>query len=132
MKFKRLSFILLSILLLSSLTGRAQNNTTRFFYAYTYENITIDGTSGGKAFTASKVTGNETSTADSATFTIDCSSGTTCPIRMTLDGTAPTSSVGMRADYQQSITIYGHSNLVAFRAIRESSTSAIINVTYFR
>ena len=112
----------------------AQNNTTRFFFAYDYENITIDNTAGGKGFTASKIrnSSNSVETAQLVTFTIYCASGTDCPIRFTLDGTAPTTSVGMRAIYGQSVSIYALVNIEAFRAIREGATSAVINVTYFR
>lgn len=111
-----------------------QNTTTRFFFAYDYENITIDNTAGGKAFTATKIqnASNPVETAQLVTFTVDCTSGTDCPIRFTLDGTAPTTSVGMRVVYGQSVSIYALSNIIAFRAIREGATSAIINVTYFR
>lgn len=125
---KRLVFALLFILCVPNIII-AQNNTTRFFIAYDYENITVDNTVGGKGFTASKINGSQ---AQSVTFTVDCASGTDCPIRITLNGTAPTTSVGMRVVYGQSVTIYSNSNIRNFRAIREGSTSAIINVTYFQ
>lgn len=122
------------LLLGLSITLAAQNITNRFFLAYSYENLTVDSTSGGVAFTTTKVNPSGVAyNAQSITFTIACDGGgTSCPIRMTLDGTAPTTSVGMRADYGSSVTIYSHSNILAFRAIREGSTSAILNTTYFR
>lgn len=124
--------ILLTLLFCAfSLTGSAQNNTTRFFIAYDYENLTVDDTVGGVAFTASKINASD-GPANSVTFTVDCASGTDCPIRMTIDGTAPTTSVGLRIVYGQSVTIYSITNIRAFRAIREGATSAVINVQYFR
>lgn len=128
--------LLTLVLVLSTITTASarQNNTTRFFIAYDYENLTIDDTAGGIAFTASKVinSSNPIETAQLVTFTVDCSAGTDCPIRMTLDGTAPTTSIGMRAIYRDSVTIYSITNISAFRAIREGATSAILNVTYSR
>lgn len=113
----------------------AQQNTTRFFIGCEYENLTVDNTAGGVGFTASEYQSSAClSGAQSVTFTIECSGGgTSCPIRMMLDGTtAVTSSVGMRADYGQSVVIYGLTSLIRFRAIREGATSAILNVQYFR
>lgn len=127
------SLFLLSLTL--PLTLSAQNNTTVFRVAYTYENLTVDNTAGGVPFTSTKVTSttNIINSAQLITFTIDCASGTTCPIRMMVDGaTTVTTSVGFRADYQQSISLFGHDNIVRFRAIREGATSAILNVTYWR
>ena len=127
--------LLTLVLVLSSVTGaKAQNNTTRFFIAYDYENLTVDTTVGGVPFTASKVTNssNPIETAQLVTFTVACSSGTSCPVRFTIDGTAPTTSVGLRIDYGTTVSIYNLTNISAFRAIREGATSAILNVTYLR
>lgn len=133
---KRYLLILVALVIaLSSTSIGAQNNTTRFFIACEYENKTVDDTAGGVAFTASKYNATEcggTNGAASVTFTVACASGTDCPIRMTLDSTAPTTSVGLRAVYGQSVTIYSITNIKAFRAIREGATSAVINVQYFR
>lgn len=128
---KRNVLLRVAILVLATLSLSAQNTTTRFFIAYDYENLTIDSTVGGVGFTVSKINASD-GPANQVTFTIDCSAGTTCPIRMTADGTAPTTSVGMRADYQQSVTIYSRTNITAFRAIQEGGTSAIINVQFYR
>lgn len=130
---KKVLFAAIIILLIPA-HNHAQNLTNRFFFAYADESITIDNTAGGIGFTASKITSTSGPglSAQSATFTINCTSGTSCPIRITLDGTAPTTTVGMRADYGQSVTIYAQTNLVNFKAIREGSTSAKIDVQYFR
>lgn len=128
--------LILSLFILAlTLPLNAQNTTTRFFIACEYENITIDNTVGGKGFTAAEYNATEcggTNGAASVTFTVACAAGTDCPIRMTLDSTAPTTSVGLRALYGQSVTIYSITNIKAFRAIREGATSAVINVQYFR
>jgi len=124
---RRIILSLILILVLPTIII-AQNNTTRFFVAYDYENLTVDTTVGGVSFDSTIVG----STAQSVTFTVACASGSSCPIRFTLDGTAPTTSVGLRADFEQSVTIYSNTNIKAFRAIREGATSAVLNVTYFR
>lgn len=130
-----LSAILLSLLAFSPIIKlEAQASTTRFYFAYDYGNVTVDATVGGVPFPATDLawTSNPVNTAQLVTFTIDCAAGTTCPIRFTIDGTVPTTSVGMRADYQTTISIFNRPNLVNFRAIREGATSAILNVTYQR
>lgn len=130
-----LRLILGLVILTLTVPLNAQNTTTRFFIACEYENLTIDSTAGGIAFTAAEYNATEcggTNGAASVTFTVACAAGTDCPIRMTLDSTAPTTSVGLRATYGQSVTIYSITNIKAFRAIREGATSAILNVQYFR
>lgn len=125
-------FLIIVLALITVPVIHGQNNTTRFFVACNYENITVDNTAGGVRFTAAIVNSTAClSGAASATFTIACASGTDCPIRMTLDGTAPTTSVGLRAIYGQSITMYSNVNLLRFRTIREGATSAVISVQYF-
>lgn len=116
---------------LATITNAQSNSTTKFFFAYDYENVTIADTAIG--FTTSKVTSSTaTHNANAVTFTIECSDGSTsCPIRMTLDGTTPTTTVGMLADYGSSITVYNHTSIVAFRAIRTGATSAVLNTQYF-
>lgn len=126
--------LVIAFLLTFVLVPSAQQNTTRFLVACEYENLTVDNTAGGVPFTKAEYASSSCgSGAASVTFTIECSGGgTACPIRMTMDGTTVTTSVGMRADYGQSITIYNLTNIIAFRAIREGATSAVLNVTYFR
>ena len=128
---KKLFTLVMLVLVTSTLA--AQNSTTRFFFAYQYGNLTVDGTSGGVPFPAAKVdvVATPMNSAQLVTFTVACASGTTCVVRFTLDGTAPTTTVGMRAFYGDTVSIYSHTSIVAFRAIRESD-SAVLNVTYFR
>lgn len=119
-------FIVLLILSLATPVA-AQNNTTRFFNAYDYENLTVDSTAGGVGFSTSKLSGTK---AQAVTVTISCASGTSCNARFTVDGTAPTTTVGLLVSYGQSFVIYGSSNLRRFKAIREGATSAVFNVQY--
>lgn len=132
---KKLILIFALLFSVGVITPTTQQTTTRYYIGCEYENLTIDATAGGVAFTASEYQSSACIFgAQSVTFTIECSGGgTTCPIRMMLDGTTTvTSSVGMRADYGQSVTIYGLTSIIRFRAIREGATSAILNVQYFR
>ena len=122
-----LFLILVSLVILPGTKILAQNNTTRFFVAYAYENLTVDDTAGGVALDAAK-----SASAQSISFTVSCSSGTDCPVRYTIDGTVPTTSVGTRLVYAQSAVIYSNTNIKHFLAIREGSTSAVLNITYFR
>lgn len=112
----------------------AQSNTTRFFIAYDYEDLTVDSTAGGVALTSTKVTNpsNPVETANLITFSVSCAAGTDCPARFTIDGTAPTTTAGILVQYGQIISVYQHDNIVAFRAIRTGATSAVFNVQYFR
>lgn len=54
------------------------------------------------------------------------------PIRVTVDGTTPTSSVGMLFQVGDVVTIEGEANIKRFKAIRATSTSASAYVTYFK
>lgn len=129
----RILLAILAVLLFPSpLT--AQNNTTRFFIAYDYENLTVDSTAGGVALDATKVTNpsNPIESAQLITFSVSCASGTDCPARFTLDGTAPTSSIGVLVSYGMIVSVYQHVSIENFRAIRTGATSAVLNVQYFR
>jgi hypothetical protein len=65
-------------------------------------------------------------------FTVNCASGTTCILRFTIDGTAPTSSTGLRALYGDTVSITGLNNNTLFRGIRETSTDVKIDVTFLK
>lgn len=54
------------------------------------------------------------------------------PIRVTLDGTTPTSSVGHLFNPGDVVTIDGEKDVKSFKAIRTTSTSASAYVTYFK
>ncbi len=55
----------------------------------------------------------------------------TAPIRFWVDGTAPTATTGHRADVYDEITLDDYGEIEHFKAIRESSVSATVEVTYF-
>lgn len=56
----------------------------------------------------------------------------TAPIRFTRDGTAPTTTTGIPGAIGDVITVEGIENVKRFRAIRETSTSGVINPEYTR
>jgi hypothetical protein len=99
---------------------------------YQSEQVTVSTVSIG--FTSSKITSLDptaTANANVATFTVNCASGTSCVLRFTIDGTAPTTSTGLRALYGDTVTVNGHVAIVNFRAIREISTNVLIDTVYF-
>lgn len=92
-----------------------------------FEQLTIDNTSGGVAMTSTKITPGGLPMATQAF----CSSET-ADIRWTVDGTAPTTSVGTVLTSGSTLpTLNGHDLLVKFRAIRTGGSSATLNCTYF-
>lgn len=54
----------------------------------------------------------------------------TAEIRFTTDGTAPTATVGHKVGPGYVIELDSSEDIVAFRAIRVGSTSAVIQATY--
>ncbi len=115
-------------LLIGPISGQT-NSTTRYYSAYSSETLTIAGTALG--YTASKlhVSGSQNQ-ANATQFRVECATGTTCPIRYTVDGTTPTSTVGSLLQYGDTVIIYGIQSNTAFRAIRTTSVSATLYVTY--
>lgn len=53
------------------------------------------------------------------------------PLRFRLDGTNPTSTVGMLAKADKEIEIFSKEVLEAFKAIRDGGTDAVLSVHYF-
>ena len=97
-----------------------------------YESITIDSTAGGVALSASEykvyVTGYQNSEhAVEAVITAE-----TAESRWTVDGTAPTTTVGHVLSAGGSLTVQGEAAIAAFRAIRTGGSSATYHVTYFK
>ena len=88
--------------------------------AAAYESITIDNTVGGKGFTLAKYGTNVY-----AFITVE-----TAQIRFTLDGTAPTTTVGHLLNAGDVLELDSNADIVSFRAIRTGATSATIHVTY--
>ena len=106
------------------------STTTQFMSAYAYEDITVANSAIG--FTASNLSSINGPGARAATFSVTCSSTTTCPITFRVDGGTPTAGNGLQADYEFTVTVYNLPNLKNFLAIRTTSTSAVIHVTYFQ
>ena len=92
----------------------------RNFVSNAAEQITVDATVGGKALTAGTYGTNRY-----ATITIDVAD-----IMFTTSGAAPTASVGHHAGPTDVIHLDSNEDIVKFRAIRKTSTSATIYVTY--
>jgi len=53
------------------------------------------------------------------------------PIRVTLDGTDPTSTTGIPIDIGAVVTITKESDIQNFKAIRSTNVSSVINPEYF-
>ena len=86
--------------------------------AKAYESVTVDSTAGGKALT--KYGRNKY-----AIITVE-----TAQIRFTLDGTAPTTTVGHLLNAGDILELDSLEDMKSFRAIRTGATSATIHVTY--
>lgn len=95
--------------------------------AYDNEQITVSSTAIG--FTASKVKheSNDNIHPILASFSIS-----DADIRIQLDGTDPTSTTGYLARSGTSIEITGESDIRNFKAIRDDSTDAVLDVIYFK
>jgi hypothetical protein len=88
-----------------------------------FEQITVAGTSVG--FTATTLRPNGANTSPQAT--VGACRVTTAQIRYRIDGTAPTSTVGIVAEIGDVIALNGPDVLQKFRAIRTTSTSAALD-----
>lgn len=123
--------LLIAIIGLCTAPTLAQNNNTRFFTAYDHETITVS--TSAVPLTASKVTPpSKAYRAEAVGITIECATGTSCPIRFLMDGGVPTSTVGTLVDYQYSMIVYNYDNILNFSMIRAGSTNATIQVVYYR
>jgi hypothetical protein len=81
--------------------------------------LTVDSTAGGVAFAT-----------PGAAIGCYCNVET-APIRITEDGaTAPTTAVGTLYNVGDRFLIWGHDNILAFRAIRATGTSATLTIEY--
>jgi hypothetical protein len=86
--------------------------------AAAFEQLTIDATVGGIALTAYAANTKGFITVETAS------------IRFTVNGTAPTTTVGHIADPGDVIELDSLADMAAFRAIRTTSVSAVITATY--
>ena len=85
-----------------------------------HESLTVDSSAGGIALTAATIAGKS-----KALLTVE-----TASCRFTVDGTAPTTTVGHLAQPGDVIRLESESELTKFRAIRDGSVSATIKASY--
>lgn len=90
-----------------------------------FEQITVDNTAGGVAFTSTKITPAGQSQAQNASCRLEGGE-----IRFTYDGTAPTTTVGTLLEIGDSLYVPGHDRLLRFRAIRTGATSGTLSCNY--
>jgi len=99
--------------------------------AFDSEKITVIGTA--VTLTASKINPNPSDSVPALTqASMAACSLETGDIRVLTTGTAPTSTTGFYVISPGNFIIYGYTNLSAFQAIRVTSTSGILNCTYYR
>lgn len=103
---------------MANITARAFHGRNKDSLAF--EQKTIDATVGGIA-----LTGATYGTAKYAEIDIE-----TASMRFTVDGTPPTATLGHLVNPNDIIRLDSNEDIVAFRAIRTGSTSAVINVSY--
>ena len=92
--------------------------------AYDTESITVSNTAIG--FTSATISPERKTKPIKAVFVVE-----TAQIRFTVDGTAPTTTVGFLAEIGDIVTINGEHDIKKFRAIRTGSTDATIQPIYF-
>ncbi len=85
-----------------------------------HDQVTVDDTAGGKALTSAKYGANKKAFIKVAA----------AQIRFTIDGTAPTSTLGFVVDAGSKITLDSAHDIAAFRAIRTTAVSAVIDAVY--
>jgi hypothetical protein len=96
------------------------------FTNYDYESISVTDSAVG--FTAAKITptSNNHKIPQEAVFSVE-----TASIRVRMDGTDPTASTGLLIPSGTIFTVTGQTDIRRFKAIRDGSTSATIEVLYF-
>ena len=93
--------------------------------AYDRESITVSNAVIG--FTAIKINRDGEFKTQRVEFIVEAA-----PIRFTLDGTDPTTTIGTPVGINDVITIEEEHDIKNFKAIRLTLTDAIIQPTYFR
>jgi len=126
---KRAMFSLILLLSLIGSTPRANadcyTDRTSDLTAYAFETFTVSSTSLG--FTSSVYNPIASTTRPRmAVVTLETNS-----IRIRLDGTDPTASVGHLVTAGQEIDVCGLNTMLTFRMIRVTS-DAVVMITYFR
>lgn len=95
--------------------------------AYDHEQITVSTTAVGFTATKYRPTSADARRATKVVVTVD----PTNPIRYTLDGTTPTSSVGHYAVATQFV-LEGYDNIKNFKAIRQGASDAGVAASFMR
>ena len=90
----------------------------------TFEQLTVDATSGGVKFTVAKVT-SSASLASWASCRLE-----TAEIRYTHDGTTPTASVGTLLEIGDTLRLNTREDVLNFKAIRTGSSSGVLDCTF--
>lgn len=108
----------LAILLLAS-AASAQWAYLRFYQ------LTVDNTSGGVSFPSSVVNPSGGTQAARVTCTLEDAA-----IRYTVDGTTPTTTVGMPWSVGETLTIQGNAAVGNLKAIRTTSTDGVLSCTF--
>lgn len=121
--------VVLLAILLFCVPLNAQNNQTRFFSAYDHQALTVSTTAVG--LDINKINATPTGT-QAVGISVECSSGTTCPIRFYIDGTTAVTTAGTQVDYQSQMIIYSIDNIRRFSAIRSGTVDAILQIIYYR
>jgi hypothetical protein len=118
------------------------HGTQQFGNTFAFETLTVSSTAGGKALTSTKYSTKTVPNSQAnaaigrnakiAIITLDGAAGTN-DIRWTTDGTAPVATTTghlYQSKSAEPLVIYGMSNIVNFRAIREGGADGVIQVTY--
>ena len=99
--------------------------------AFAFEQVTVDSTGGGFGLTGTTIDTFDSTTKEHRKASEAQLSVETAQIRYTVDGTAPTTTVGHIANDGDILVITGQQNLTKFKAIRTGATSATLTVTYY-
>lgn len=95
--------------------------------ADTDEQLLVDNTAGGVAFTAAKIDPPGLPQASVASCRLEGAE-----IRYTYTGTTPTTSVGTLLEIGDTLVLPGHDRLIRFRAIRTGAVSGQLDCNYLR
>lgn len=132
---KRKLFAASLALLLLVLQGglEAQNAPTKndIYEAYTIGvAIVIDATA--RTFLNADLFPADFGRAELVSFRVECDAVAPCGIRITIDGTTATASVGQPFEELDTINIFGFENIENFSAIRTGANSGSIQPTFHR
>lgn len=102
--------------------------------AFAFETLTVSNSV--KTLTASKYaaksSGGLYQQASEAAISVDGTAGTN-DLRWTLEGTNPVATTtGHKLKAGETLTVSGYDNIKALKMIRDGSSDAVIQVTYFR